>query len=363
MTGISGSKIIRVLRLTVVSECNLRCSYCYVRKNGRKIFFADAAKSVSMLLESPGREKALMLYGGEPLLHYGLVKKTIEFSQARAAALGKKLVVSLATNGTLLDKNKLMFLGKTGVKLAVSLDGREKDHDRARLSAGGKGSFLRVFNKLPLIAAHIKKKNLCCLFGVLPSSVSCLRDNFRYLAGLGFGSINIEPVLSRRFRWSAAQAGKFSAGMMGIVSDIYGDILRRNFVFLNTVNRELADKRFSSGRSCCPLFENLEVQPGGEFGFSQFLMNSPDRKKYVAGNIRAGLSGKYKSCVFAPGVKSCRGCWGDYLAGEEGFGQAGDVVRLRNSCSVNLAGRIRARAGGNGVFRQYLVEAKKRVFE
>jgi len=358
------NKEIYLLRLAITTKCILRCRYCFIRKNNKAISYLTAIKALNLFLESPGNEKILIIYGGEPLLYPDLVKKIIIYSQKRAKILKKSLIVSLGTNGILLNQKLLNFFQETNTKLAISIDGKKRFHNKARVFKNQKGSFNYIFNQLPLIFKYIKKENLCVLFGVLPSSAYKMYDNLIYLVNLGFDSINIEPVQNPQFKWSKKQKKAFLANLIKFIKHIHKNIHYGKFIFLNSVNRELRNKRLSVKKNTCPFFENLEVYPEGEMAFSPFLINSENKKRYIIGNIKDGLLKKYIFCNFNPNNENCQSCWQNYLGDENNdYGDSNEVLRWRNDYSIYLAWKISVISKQQPIFKKYIEEAKKRIFE
>jgi uncharacterized protein len=358
------NKEIYLLRLAVTTECVLRCKYCFVRKDKGVISYSNAIQSIKLLLNSPGSQKVLIIYGGEPLLYFDLLKKIIIFAQKKAKILKKSLIVSLGTNGILLNQNQLNFFKKTNTKLALSMDGQRKFHNKARIFKNQKGSFDFIFNQLPIIFKNIKKQNLCVLFGVLPSSAYKMYDNLIYLTNLGFDSINIEPIQSPQFKWNQKQKKNFLLNLINCIKYIYKNILYGKFIFLNSVNRELKNKRLSIRKNICPFFENLEVYPQGEMAFSPFLINSKNRERYIIGNIKDGLPKKYIFCNFNSNNEKCKNCWHDYLGDEnQDYGNNDKVLKWRDDYSIYLSRKILTPFGQQSIFKKYIKEAKKRIFE
>lgn len=359
------NKEIYLLRLAITTECILRCRYCFVKKDNRVIPYQTSIKAVNLLLNSAGRDKILMIYGGEPLLFFNLLKKIIIYSQRRAKILKKSLIISLGTNGILLNQKQLDFFKETNTKLALSLDGQKKFHNQARIYKNQNGSFDDIFNQLPLIFKNIKKENLCVLFGVLPSAAYKMYDNLIYLINLGFNSINIEPIQSPQFKWSQKQKKTFLTNLIKFIKYIYKNIYSGNFIFLNSVNRELKNKRLSTRKNICPFFENLEVYPRGEMAFSPFLINSKNREQYIIGNIDKNFPEKYWFCNYNSRRERCKNCWQNYLGPNGDFdnNEVFDVLKLRDVYSVDFAKRISVFAKKEKVFKEYIREAKKRIFE
>lgn len=357
------NKEIYLLRLAVTTECILRCRYCFIKKTNKVISYEIAEKSINLLLNSLGNQKLLIIYGGEPLLYFDLVKKIIVFAQKKAIKLKKSLIISLGTNGILLNQNQLKFFKETDTKLAISLDGQKKIHDKARVFPNSDGSFDDVFNKLPLILSNIEKKNLCILFGVLPSSAYKMYDNLIYLTELGFDSINIEPIQSRRFKWNQNEEKVFLINLNKICQYLYKNIFNNNFIFLNTINRELKNKRLSFRKNICPFFENLEVYPDGEMAFSPFLINSKYKSRYIIGDINKGLLDKYVYCNYSCDNDYCKNCWRDYLRENSDLGRSNNALRMRDFFSIYLSKKILNNSKKKSVFKKYIYEAKKRTFE
>src|SRR3989338_2227850 len=356
------NKEIYLLKLTITTKCILKCLHCFVYKDNRVITYPTAIKTINLLLNSPGKEKLLNFYGGEPLIYFDLVKKAIIFAKKKAKKLRKSLIISLATNGILLNQEQLDFFKKTDTKLAVSLDGQKKFHNQARVLKNQKGSFNSIFNQIPLILKNIKKENLCVLFGVLPSAAYKMNDNLIYLTKLGFDSINIEPIQNPQFKWSKRQKNDFLSNLIKFMKYIYKNISLHNFIFLNSINRELKNKRISGKKKMCPFFENLEVYPEGEMAFSPFLINSEKREQYIIGNINNDFTKQYKFCRYNLNNTRCKSCWQNYSQAEINFAnnEVNDVLRLRDIYSIYLAKGVLNFSKKENTFEKYISEAKKR---
>jgi MoaA/NifB/PqqE/SkfB family radical SAM enzyme len=109
--------LVNPLRATfpIITRCNSRCNYCGVwEAEPYEVPLADC-KLVIDELYSLGVQ-AVTLTGGEPLLHNGL-------AEIVAYARERGLVVSVTTNGLLLNSNRLWPLLEAGLHvLTLSLD-------------------------------------------------------------------------------------------------------------------------------------------------------------------------------------------------------------------------------------------------
>lgn len=357
------NKEIYLLRLSVTQECVLNCAYCFVKKGGRTISCLNAKKAVDLLLGSPGQDKLLMVYGGEPFLKFELVKQIIKYAKNKAKHHKKNLRISLGTNGILADKDKIGYLKDEGIKLAVSIDGTRCFHDKARVFPDKKGSFADVMAKIHLIVKNIKKENLCVLFGILPSSTDAMFDNLIFINDLGIDSVNIEPVESPLFSWDQRQSEVFKVNLRRYIDFIYNKIFNKKYFFLNTINRELENKRLSGEKKACLFYQNLEVDTSGDMAFSSFLINSNEKKDYIVGNLEKGFAKEYRDCLFDLKSESCRQCWKNYTGGKLKALSGGAALEARNAMSVGFSKKILKEAQNNRVAEEYIRQAKKRIFD
>ena len=127
------------LFLYLTDRCNLRCSHCWIspqfseqRQNGIPI---GPLKKAIRDAKGIGLQ-SVKLTGGEPLLYR-------ELDELLYFLASEKLSVTMETNGTLLDKERLVVFQETGIsQMAVSLDaGSAAVHDAIR---GVKGCFDRA---------------------------------------------------------------------------------------------------------------------------------------------------------------------------------------------------------------------------
>jgi MoaA/NifB/PqqE/SkfB family radical SAM enzyme len=123
----------KTLSIEVTTQCNSACSHCFVRAAMKKP--ASLPLNVVKDIIKEGHDLGygnLHLTGGEPLLWGGLFEAIDS-----AVDLGYQSIF-LNTNGTLLTEDIAGRLASyEGLKMSVSLEGREPLHDRVR----GKGSY------------------------------------------------------------------------------------------------------------------------------------------------------------------------------------------------------------------------------
>lgn len=167
-------KPLRYLDLAIGYDCNLRCEHCFtvsLRKDSRRKISPDEYREVVKQAMELGAIN-FSFQGGEPALNPDL----IEFIKN---SYPERNLISVTTNGTLLDEEKITALKKAGVDiLTISLDSAvPEEHDRFR---GVKGTFDKTMNTinfalknglnvtLSAVASHqnIRSKGLIDLIGL-----------------------------------------------------------------------------------------------------------------------------------------------------------------------------------------------------
>lgn len=147
----------------ITLRCNHRCLYCQVtpeppEKKGFDMSKADAKKAVDFAFETPSPFLRIEFQGGEPLLNWPVLQFIVKYSKEVNKQKRKKLRISLVSNLTLMDKEKLKFLLNEGVQISCSFDGPAKVHDKNRIYLKGKSSYAEVQKKITEIKKEIEKR-------------------------------------------------------------------------------------------------------------------------------------------------------------------------------------------------------------
>jgi uncharacterized protein len=156
---------IETLVLTLTTGCNLGCTYCYREdlespKAAQVMEHETALKAIDLLLrQAADRERVgIVFFGGEPLTRFASIRALTVQALARAQAVGKRVDFSLTTNATLLNDEILAFLREHAFGITVSMDGDELEHDRRRITIGGRGTYQRVAaNARKLLQAGMRR--------------------------------------------------------------------------------------------------------------------------------------------------------------------------------------------------------------
>lgn len=315
------------LKIAVTSDCCLACRHCFIDK-GRGVVVKEShgREAIDLLLESPGTEKKLELYGGEALLKLPLLEKLTDYAQARARRLGKTLAVWLASSGLAIGPRELAFIKSRGIILSISLYGSEKSHDFVRRFPGGGGTFAALKRRLPGIFAALDPFKVTALLCVHPKFAGNTLADFKGIAGLGFRVINIECVHGSP--WSRAALARFSSQLTGVAAWARRAAAAGSPVLLEPL-LALAG-RAPAPAAECPFRQDLELFPDGTY--SLYPYGFVDMEKYgelvAVGRAGRGFAGRFAGCQ--PGCPACADCVREYYR-IPGMSGGAEAYALRSS--------------------------------
>ena len=234
---------LRTLVLMLTTSCNLACRYCYEDREEGCVPPAGAAgapremspeslrESVGFLLDHSGenRKVSVVLFGGEPLLRFPLLRAAVREARAMANASGKEISFSLTTNGTLLTAEIARFLKENRVSVCVSIDGPREVHDVNRPYASGLGSYDDVERGI----AHLMENRSGYPMAArvtLGSGAVDVRTTFRHLRGLGFDEVGFAPASAAEGSRTALTGEELDAvldGFRGLAAEYADDVRER----------------------------------------------------------------------------------------------------------------------------------------
>ncbi len=195
------SEHVKALCLHICHDCNLRCKYCFAGTGdykGHREFMSEevALKAVDFLIENSGNRKILEMdfFGGEPLLNFDVVKRTVEYANEKASALGKKFLFTMTTNGVLLRGEIADWLNENMENVVLSLDGRQEIHDDVRKTVNGKGSFEVIIQNFKDFVAKRGDKSYY-IRGTFTNKNLDFAKDVLFMADSGFKEISLEPVV------------------------------------------------------------------------------------------------------------------------------------------------------------------------
>jgi uncharacterized protein len=147
---------VRHLMLYLTEECNLRCTYCFVKKEPRFMTREIALRTLDYVMQrniSGGvYELFVTFFGGEPFLAVDRMQEVVDYAGQYRPNLDKVFRFAATTNGTLANARVEKVIKDGALDLLVSLDGGVQAN-RLRPMVSGRESYSLVAKNLPRLAA------------------------------------------------------------------------------------------------------------------------------------------------------------------------------------------------------------------
>ncbi len=297
--------------LVLTHDCNLGCRYCYAGAKARRVMSAEVASRALDLAFSDGRKEVqLSFFGGEPTLEWERLVRATDEATRRAQAAGRDLVLTVTTNGTLLDDERVRFLVERGFFVGLSIDGVRAAHDATRPTRGGQPSFDAVSRGLDLLLAHGAWFETISV--VDPANVRLLGESVRWLAERGVGRISLNPNFSAE--WSDDDLAAWERGYRA-AADLYVErSLAGRPLYVNAIEDKLithvkggyaAEDRCSMGRT------SVAVAPSGNLYPCERMVEEDRDPALRIGSVFGGLDEERRGCLAAqagPVNEECGGC-------------------------------------------------------
>lgn len=317
------SGIIKSMCLNVSHLCNLRCEYCFAdggTYNGaaENMSFDVALKAIDMIVSKSANRHNLEVdfFGGEPLLNFDVVKKTVEYARSIEKAHNKNFRFTITTNAMLLNDEIIDFFNKEMYNVVVSIDGRRSVHDCVRKTASGKGSFDTAIKN----ALRFKqlRKGQYYIRGTYTALNKDFSNDVLFLNDLGFDQLSIEPVvLPENHRLAIKKEdieqlkAEYDKLAEAYVERRKGEKWFNFFHFmLDIYNGPCESKRLvgcGAGNDYVAVAPNGNIYPCHQFD---------GEKDYVIGNVLDGSFNTEIPKFFAENnllkKDKCRNCWAKY---------------------------------------------------
>lgn len=168
--------------------------------------------------EASGRAPRLVFFGGEPTLEWDTL--IIPITDYIRREYKKPFYLSMTTNLTLLNEERLQYIKDNDIACLFSIDGAEKTMGINRPFANGKNSFHLVDEKANLVTQMIP--GAAARITLNKETVGNFFEDIRYVEEKGFGSISVLPDLFSN--WTETQIH-----MMKEQIRLYGDYLIQAF--------------------------------------------------------------------------------------------------------------------------------------
>lgn len=332
-------KHINFIHLFVDTNCNLRCKYCYLfkeigqkkkkhKKEQKAMTFGVAKKSIDFLMNESKDAKECLIYffGGEPLLNFDIIKKTVNYAIGEARKRSKRLFFKIATNGILLTSQIIDFLSRHDFIVILSIDGPKEVHDSLRFIGKEKSCFDLLTPKIKQLLGKINPYNVIAR-ATLTRYHTDITKIFNGLAELGFKKIEVELATGPNTDDYTIKIGDLEKIKKQYLkfARFYIEKIRNgahiSFTPFVKIMRIIGQPK-RNYYACSGGKSHLAISPQGElFPCHKFL----NIDGFQMGNVFTGLKLGARKIYFenhVESIKKCSNCWARYYCGGGCFYQA-----------------------------------------
>jgi uncharacterized protein len=274
------------LLLFLSDRCNMTCDYCFLKLNEgpASVLSAEAAKTAVEDHLQRGGDRVTLL-GGEPFIHYPLLRELVGF-------IGGRAKVKVVTNATLASPEKVTALRGMGARITVSLDGTKSSHDVNRhLLSGGSAleESLRVLSGCNLEGLDVNMVVSEATAGKLLSNVEFLRER-------GFRKIAFHPNVLEKWSKDALESLRKALAKLAKYHKVVGERL------------ELS----KGGDSSCDPYDDFVLGADGHYYPCDglFARTYAELSDWRVGDWKSGLDVKKREAFHAKARKAIHAALG-----------------------------------------------------
>lgn len=331
---------VKHLRLCISNNCNMSCSYCYVKNQEEATQMPyDIAKKAILeylkILKSAKEHGNITFFGGEPFLNWETFRRTVLLIRQIDSQSHFIKNISVVTNGTLINSKRAAFLRDNNIGVSISFDGPKNINDKVRLIKEGGGSYHSIIKGLQkLIDSNYKPSSLVCTIG--NHNIEALREVVSFAHARQI-SLNINHAFAEpKHLIYKFDDNKLIKSLLEVSA--FGCNCGANFdgTWQWAYNRLFSNKRYL--RHCAASGGEFSIDSGGNVkpcpGF--------DVKYGSIDNVNEVLNSETYNYFWnraAPNLPDCKGCEIEGLCGggcmlNASKNHDGDIYRACDSCNV-----------------------------
>jgi uncharacterized protein len=294
------------LYIIATGQCNLACHYCAQAKGEAGNMPSEMMIAhTEEFLQKSHKPEGLIFYGGEPLLNWNAIRKTISLVSRKKPSVE----ITLFTNGALIDKQIAEFLTRHKIGVILSLDGDMTSHDQARPLRSHKGSYQKCVKGYHLLRETGCMVGISCVIG--PHNVGRIVEITKHLCSL-------QPVnIGMNLLHAPGRSGYYFSPEDGASAIISATKIAAEYgIEIEQVARRLRSFVFEKPRQgdCPACGTRLVVTPDGRYGpcegaypfRPEWFFSSREEAKKLSHELAAWPSSSWE-CSSCPAIGLCGG--------------------------------------------------------
>lgn len=196
-------------------QCGHSCRYCQVSRSlaadGFTMSTEDIDRACDAIFQSPAPTLTVEFQGGDPLLHFPLVRRAIQRIAARNAQERRAIRYVVASTLHQLDPEMCAFFRTHQVYLSTSIEGPEWLHNRNRPIPTG-DAWKQTVAGVAMVRALISPDAVSALMTTTRESLGCPEEIVDTYVDLGFRDIFLRPLSRYGFARRAEKRVGYSVG-------------------------------------------------------------------------------------------------------------------------------------------------------
>ncbi|MDD2431651.1 MAG: thioether cross-link-forming SCIFF peptide maturase [Bacillota bacterium] len=357
---------LKALCLNIAHDCNLACEYCFAAKGnfgGQKALmsYEVGVKAIDMLIEGSRHRRHLEIdfFGGEPLLNFEVLKELVVYIREKEKETGKIFTLTVTTNATLLDDDKITWLNDHDILLVLSLDGRERIQNELRPTRDGRPTYKQTVERIKS-AVDSREGEGYYVRGTYTRENMDFAADVLHMVKLGFRHVSIEPVVTKNEKFALREEdlqrlyGEYDRLAQAYLDAYFSGKPFNFFHFsVDLLKGPCVAKRLSG---CGAGVEYIAVTPEGDIypchqfvGLSSFLLGSV----HESGIEKQQLVSQFEE-AHVYNKEACQKCWARFFCSggchANAYNFNGDILkphefscelqRKRIECSLYIQSQI-----------------------
>lgn len=288
--------------LVLTHLCNLHCRYCFVNQKPETMTYQTAKDTVHFLLNNCKENEipSINFFGGEPMLCWNSI--IVPLTKYIREELKMPFDLSMTTNGTLLNEERIQFMKDNRIGMLFSIDGDQGTQDYNRPCADGSSSFDKLRDLIPQIAEAF---HTTFRMTAIPETCNNVFNNIKFAAENGFQSYFVIPNVYQEWPaedWEVLcrEMHKYAQYFVDCYQNGIGPIrfseFEKSLKKITQINHAIDNGLFRVGcEGCkrCGLGSNrfASVHPNGDIYACQEMTSNVDHDSpFWIGNIYSGVS-------------------------------------------------------------------------
>ena len=298
------------IMLNVTHSCNLRCRYCFVHQKSEIMTIQTAKEAANFVARNcqEGEVPSITFFGGEPTLCWDSI--IVPLTHYIREELKIPYQLSITTNGTLLNQERIDFMKQHEIGMLFSIDGDAETQNYNRPQADGTGSFALLEDLIPII---VKEFNPTFRMTTIPETCQYLFHNIQFAVSHGAKNFFIIPNVFEIWtdeKWNtlALEMRKYSDYYIecynnGIVPIRFSE-LEKSFRKILSINYAIDTQTFRVACDACGkcglgTTKFASVHPNGDiYSCQELTSNRGKEDPFWIGNVYSGVSKERQESLY-----------------------------------------------------------------